>query len=407
MLALQAFLAWRFIRSSSQKSISIMIKVCFLGISIGTFALALAVAIMNGFEQATRNKMQGVHSDLILHSSRYALNSAKIRSTLLKDYSTSIAEVSPLAKGHALITSTRARDLSSLVMVIGIDPSTYAHISSLGSMVQPSSPLDELVFDTHIIVGHKLAASLALKSNDPVTLFVTSDTEPVKNTLTLDSHEAVLQGTFKTGIDEFDANIIMCSLSLFEELFPEVGIKELGIKLKPGAQESTLIPILKKRLNLDVYSWKELYPALLSTLALEKYAAFFIMALITLVASMNLISLLFMYLTSKKATIAVLKAMGTGDRDIICIFSMIGMAISCCATVAGLMLAYGVSVILEWYPFIKLPDTYYVSHLPAKMDWQIALSVAAIVLILSFISTWFTAQRSQRIAISSLLREPI
>ena len=58
-----------------------------------------------------------------------------------------------------------------------------------------------------------------------------------------------------------------------------------------NTEETAVIEKLKKRLpHLQVNSWKDLYPALVSSLKLEKYVMFFILALITLVASMNMIS---------------------------------------------------------------------------------------------------------------------
>ena len=74
--------------------------------------------------------------------------------------------------------------------------------------------------------------------------------------------------------------------------------------------KNIVIQKLRHRLGLDVYSWKDLYPSLVASLKLEKYVSFFILALILLVASMNIISLLFMQITQKRPTIALLQAMG-------------------------------------------------------------------------------------------------
>ena len=57
-----------------QKSISTMTIICFVGIFIGSFALALVTAVMNGFEVAIHAKMQGIHSNIIIQSYKNDIN---------------------------------------------------------------------------------------------------------------------------------------------------------------------------------------------------------------------------------------------------------------------------------------------------------------------------------------------
>jgi len=149
---------------------------------------------------------------------------------------------------------------------------------------------------------------------------------------------------------------------------------------------------------------EQLYPALLEALKLEKYAMFLILALITLVASMSIISLLFMQITQKRADIAILKSMGLSAGNISKIFLYVGITIAFFGSAIGLGLAFVAGWLLEKYPFIQLPDAYYVSHLPAKMEWPIFIAVFAIVMILSFLSTWIPARRTKKINISRILR---
>ena len=80
--------------------------------------------------------------------------------------------------------------------------------------------------------------------------------------------------------------------------------------LKDRSKEKQVVESLKKRLDLEVMSWKDLYSSLVSALILEKYAILFILALVALVASLNIISLLFMYVTQKRTDIAILSNNG-------------------------------------------------------------------------------------------------
>jgi len=119
---------------------------------------------------------------------------------------------------------------------------------------------------------------------------------------------------------------------------------------------------------------------------------------------MSIISLLFMQIIQKRPDIAILKAMGMSDQTVSHIFLLIGMVITSVSSLSGLTCAWLVSWLLARYPFIELPDVYYVSHLPVKMEWHILLVVFVVVFVLGFIATWVPARRTRNINIANVLR---
>ena len=216
--------------------------------------------------------------------------------------------------------------------------------------------------------------------------------------------KVAIGGIFETGIDEYDNGTIYASFELFNDLFPDQGITQAGLSFKENVKPETIIPSLKKRIGLDVLTWQELYVPLVSALILEKYAMFFILLLITLVASMNIIALLFMIITHKRSDIAILKAMGLRDAIITRSFILLGGCISGVATCFGLFGATIASWILERYPFIELPDVYYVSHLPARMEWPILVIVFLVIMVITLCASWFSARRVRSINVAHVLR---
>jgi len=85
-------------------------------------------------------------------------------------------------------------------------------------------------------------------------------------------------------------------------------------------------------------------------------------------------------------------------------FLLMGMFVSGIASTLGLLCAWAASLLLDYYPFIKLPDVYYVSHLPVRMEWQILAIVFGVVMILSFFATWLPARATRYINIAQVLR---
>jgi lipoprotein-releasing system permease protein len=195
------------------------------------------------------------------------------------------------------------------------------------------------------------------------------------------------------------------SLNFWASFWAEIKFKSSSFFMGRN-EEDIVIEKLKRRLpQLQVNSWKDLNPALVSSLKLEKYASFFILALITLVASMNMISLLFMQIQQKRRDIAIFKAMGISDSSIRNIFLHLGISITFTASAIGLGLAALAGYLLKKYPFIELPDVYYVSYLPARMDAEIFFVVFLATMILGFLATWIPARRSKQIEIAQVLRQ--
>jgi lipoprotein-releasing system permease protein len=314
-----------------------------------------------------------------------------------------------MAHHHVLLKSPHAADETPIVaMIRGIDPVAEQLTSSLSKKIiaPPSSTkgFSQLFMGNQIIIGKQLSQNNNLSIGDTIDILFIRDEKIRGKKITFDSQPALISGIFDTGIDEFDSNVVYSSLTFFEELYPNIDVEQVNVALAPETDEKMTIQKLHNRLGLDVYSWKDLYPSLVASLKLEKYVSFFILALILLVASMNIISLLFMHITQKRPDIALLRAIGMSHESIRTIFFIIGMSISCIASGCGLSAALFASCILQKYPFITLPDTYYVTHLPVAMNWKIICAVFCVVLLFSLCATLLPIQRIRSINISRVLR---
>jgi lipoprotein-releasing system permease protein len=391
----------------SEKNISLMVMICFIGICIGSFALALITSIMNGFEKATYEKMQGIHAQITIASRGENLNIAEISKVLAEEFP-SIAAVSPSALKQVIIQHQSGDDQAATTIGImkGIDPTTEALVSVLPTkVIRPEKmPLQNLLIDDRVLIGDKLAQQLGVAVGDSITLLIAEGEQIRGNKIILNSSTVTVAGIFSIGIDEFDSNFLFSSLTLLEKIFPDAGPTQLSLKLIPSNPEQPIIQQLRDRLNLEVYSWRDLYPALVAALKLDKYVSFFVLVLITLVASMNVISLLFMLIVQKRVDVAILRAMGLSARDINHIFFIIGLGIASAACLLGLLLAFVVGTLLDRYPFITLPDAYYVTQLPVRMEWYIFVAVFIVVISLSVCATAIAIRRTKKFNIAHILR---
>lgn len=401
---LARLIAWRYICGSrTNSSIATMALIAFLGILIGAFSLTVVVSVMNGFEKATYEKLQHMHAPIIIEAYGQKLNMPAMQQVLKSEFP-QIESFAPRSENHVIINENN-EEITNVVLLKGIDSTREGKISAIEKTITnpQNQPLEKIVHNNHILIGRKLANQLGLTINDPIELLYTTGSASGKK-IALEKDSAIIGGLFHSGVEEFDTNVIVCSLDYLQKLFPDEGITQVGIKLKDSSNEQEAIDQLRSRFMLDAYSWKALYPALVAALKLEKYAMFFILALITLVASMSIISLLYMQIIQKRGDIAILKAHGLSDRHIQSIFLWMGMGITTTATLLGELLAFITCLLIKKYPFIQLPDVYYVSHLPVQMEWQIFAIVFVVVLMLGLLATIIPVQSTRSINIARVLR---
>lgn len=406
-MPLPLFLAFRFLRASGQeKSISVMIKICFFSILIGTCALTLVAAIMKGFESATHKKLQGVHADVTINAYDKAINYEKLKKVITTEYANSIKGTSPTSISQVIIHNAHGGEYT-ICLLKAVDPAEEPAVSQLDTMItnfQNSSQqsLWPLLDKNSIALGQALADALHVTVGDTVTLLYPEDGQ-IGHKVSLEEKKVTVAAFFKTGIHDFDEHVIIASFDMARQLYP-MPISQVSVTLIDPRQEQKVIESLKKRLSLDVISWKELYPSLVSALVLEKYAMLFMLALVALVASLTIISLLFMYVTHKRTQIAVLKTMGMSDWSLMSIFVLISAYITLFASLCGIGLAALITALLNKFPFIPLPDAYYVTHLPATLTIPIIAAIMILAICASFLAGFIPAYRIKSLRITEILK---
>jgi len=404
------FISLRYLQAAQKNStIRTMMSICFFGIFIGTFSLALIVSIMKGFEKATYDKMQSIYPQIIIDADGQDIDYQKI-ATILDDPLYHIAHYAPEQHAQALCHSLENHTTPHVIMIKGIDINKEEYVTPIAKMIIPKDQthrLADLLIDNQVIIGKQLAIELRVRTGSQITLMYTPE-EDFSHTVDFLQKKLIVAGIFDTGIDEFDTNFIYCSSILFQELFENHGITQIYIQSNQTVDENILIKSLQQRLGLQVYSWKKLYRSLVAALELEKYGMFLILLLIILVASSNIISLLFMQITQKRKDIALLLTLGLCQKKVKHVFLTLSMTISILACCSGLIVAYLAGLFLQHFRWIKLPDNvYYTTHLPIIMDRHLFLYIFFVVLMMSFIASKIPLSSIKMKDIATILKNDI
>ena len=398
-------LAFRYLRSAThEQTVSTMLKICFFSIMFCTGSLALIASIMKGFESATHKKLQGVHADLVIYTPQGSIDYPRLSRFLQKKYGHAILASSPSRTEHVIMQTAADQEgivETAICILKAIDPETEPLVSTFSEIIvdqinsSTSSPWKHLTSKS-IFIGQALAKRLHIAVGSSVTLFYQPQAADDSH---LKKKKVVVAGLVKSGIHDYDEQIILAPFSLANQLYPE-RVTHVALSLVQPRDTQKLTKELKDVLSLDVYSWKDLYPPLVSALTLEKYAMWIILMLVTLIASLTIVALIYLYTMHKQLDIALLKAHGMSNNDLRQLFLWIASTITFTATTCGLLIAAGGVWILRTYPFIKLPDVYFVTHLPATMDLSIILGVYGIAFLVSLFSGLFpnTAVKTMNVA---------
>ena len=127
--------------------------------------------------------------------------------------------------------------------------------------------------------------------------------------------------------------------------------------------------------------------------------------LIVAIAAMNIISGLVMLVKNKGRDIAILRTMGATRGSIMRVFMMAGASVGVLATLAGAiggtLFCLNIGAIQKGVEFIFGPvfnaDIYFLSQIPAKIEWHEVITTALFASIASVLATLPPSWRASKL----------
>lgn len=182
----------------------------------------------------------------------------------------------------------------------------------------------------------------------------------------------------------------------------------LEVVLDTPDEVGTLGPKIIEAGGSSIYisDWRQRNATFFTALEVERNVMFLILALIVLVAALNIIAGLIMLVKDKGRDIAILRTMGATRGAVMRIFFITGATIGVVGTLAGLALGVLICTYIEqiravvaWITDTELfsPELYYLSQLPAEIDTGETASVVIMALILSILATLYPSWRASRL----------
>ena len=266
-----------------------------------------------------------------------------------------------------------------------------------------------------IVLGADLARSLGVFRGDKVAVIAPQGVVTPAGMLPRIKQFTVV-GLFRMGMNEYDTGLALMHLQDAQKLYRMgEGVSGLRVKLDDMERAPWVLRELVKTLRGDFYlsDWTMSHASFFQAVQIEKRMMFIILTLIVAVAAFNIVSTLVMAVTDKQADIAILRTLGADPKSIMLIFmvqgSLIGVIGTLIGVASGVLLAINVETIV---PFIEgvldmnlFPaDVYYISKLPAKLDWGDVSSISLLALGLAFLATLYPSWRAANVQPAEALR---
>jgi len=402
------FIALRYIFALRKQSfIAVISLFAVCGVALGVAALIVVIGVMNGFTKDLRDKILGVNAHVLVSAFTGGIREHRDVAELCRQIP-GVTGVTPFVYSEVMLSASGG---VKGVVLRGIDPSTADQVLSLTKDMVSGSVKDLAEKDgmPGMIIGAEMAKRLGLGLGAMVNLLSPTGTQSAVG-FTPKVRVFRVAGIFRTGMFEYDATLGYVTVDAARNLlgFKDDVVTGLEVRLKVVYRAGEISDQIRIKLHdypVYVRNWQEMNANLFAALELEKTAMFIILAMIVLVGSFSIVTMLVMLVMQKTKDIAVLMSLGATSESIRRIFMFQGSFIGAVGTALGYGIGIPVALILKKYQFIKLPsDVYPVDYLPVRLEWLDMTLIGVAALALCFLSTLYPARRAASLKPSDALR---
>ncbi|PHX79435.1 MAG: hypothetical protein CK541_05060 [Opitutia bacterium] len=307
--------------------------VSILGVGLGVASLLIVQTVMNGFGEEHRLRIRESFGDCQVTGAAPIERPEALAKQLAA--SPEVASASPYAEGPAL---ARNGDFSGIAQVRGIDPTDPAQPAR--KYVYGGS-FDELD-DGRIILGAGLARALRVRIGDRIEIWSPAMAERAEKGKAPLPAEFEVCAVIVTGFTEVDNAAALIPLRRFREIW-NLGPRAHGLTLRlkqPALAEATAGRLAVGHPELRFRPWQDIKKDFLAAIRFEKTMLFFLMFIITLVASFSIGSTLFSAVIRRSREVGVLASLGAARWQIVALFGLQGLLIGALGTLLGFILTW-------------------------------------------------------------------
>ncbi|MGA2571163.1 MAG: FtsX-like permease family protein [Terracidiphilus sp.] len=411
----ELYVAARYLKAKRRQAVvGVVTAISVAGVTAGVAALIIALAITNGMRRDLEDKLLGssAHVQLMQMEDRGIPNWRPLLGRLRR-----VPHVVAASPGlyEQVLVARGPRDGGALIE--GIQPDNERTVSDLLSTATPSAiqalePQPESVPAQAgdlppIVLGSDLAQTLGASTGDSV-MVISPQGEMTPLGIIPKYVRFRLAGTFHSGFYQYDAQMGFLRLADAQRLFDEPDLLSvISFKVDDLNRAPEIAHAIEQAAGPGYMTtnWTDQNRELFRALKLEQVVTFIVIALIVIVAALNILIALTMMVMEKTRDIAVMMSFGVAPEQVRRIFLLQGFLISVAGTVLGLALGYLASWAGGHYHFIHLSaEVYSIDTLPFAPRLLDGVIVSAVSIGISLLATLYPSSSAARVLPAEALR---
>jgi lipoprotein-releasing system permease protein len=388
------YIARRYVfAKKSHNAINIIAAISITGIAVGTMAFIIILSVFNGFDLVVRELFNTFYADIEVVPKEGKVFKIDKETLLKLQNLDQVIAVSSMVEENALLIYGDRQTIST---VRGVSPN-YHIVTGIDTMMGDGEYKLYNQSTPQAIIGRGIKYMLNIEPEfaDDLKIIVPHRTEKIH----LDPNRALNTRRIRpTGYfisqPEIEVKYVIVPLDFAQSLFDyNQEISALEIRLDPqyneGRTQKKIEEIVGDRFKVkNRIQQNEL---LYKTMQSEKWAIFFILTFILLVASFNVVGTLTMLIIEKKNDIQTLRNLGTKLRTIKRTFLIEGLIVSFLGALTGLLIGSIICLIQQEYGIVKLQgaESFVIDAYPVKIMLTDIFLVLIIVSGIGYFASWY------------------
>ncbi len=357
-----------------QRSVSsLVVKLAVFSIALAIAVMEIALSIVQGFETEIQNKVVGFGSHIQI-GNYFSMDEEEIPVMIdtafmeQVDALSSVVSISPYVLKWSILQTRKSEAHPAYkigLIMKGVD-STFDWTFFSSALVEGELPnFNQEKPSRDILISRKQARQLALSVGDRATLFFLDD--PPRR------RPVVVKGIYETGMEEFDLNIAICDMRMLQRIRRWEPEQVTGFEINLTSLETletTADTINEMSIKYAVYPITRLHPEIFDWLRLQHQNVYFILILMTIVAVINMTSVVLILIIERTRDIGILKALGLSNIRLQKMFTWNAFFLILIGVLIGNVLGLGLLAAQDYFGFIRMDqENYFVDVIPVAWVW--------------------------------------
>jgi len=398
-------IAFRYLKGRHKLFFSFSNLLSLLGIVIGVFSLLVVSSVMNGFDRDMRDRVIGSKAEIRIHLADYSKikNYQKLTEEITDIPGVHVA--APICENELIL---QKGDKIVATIANGVELDNYRRLAEVLDNIVVGVPSQLDLEENGIILGLGMSIDLQATVGEYVTISSPLGTIPTPLGLMPLSKKLKVVGILSSDLPEFNSLYSFISLGNGQFFSGEKdAVQRIDVATDNPDKSSAIAKRIEGKLpeGFVAEDWSQFESNLFNAIKLEKAVMFFVLTLMLVIASFNMIGNFIKLVTEKRSEIGILKALGASDGDIRKIFILVGTILGSIGAILGVSLALILLLIQKFHPFISIPVAGFpLIWLPVEIKLANFISVPALVIVISYFTTLYPARKTLKIDPIKIIR---